>query len=111
MCYIDNQTLWQHMMHSTASSLPEVIHRCREVIHNEEINSIVLIESCYNLSNSMTKLKANNSLAFAIKTNYARKPVKRVFMLQTILYRHFEFIPASSVPMSDDMINNKQTNP
>lgn len=30
--YIDNQTLWQNFMISTATNLPKIMHRCHEKI-------------------------------------------------------------------------------
>lgn len=103
--YIDNQTLWDNLMNTTATSLPEVMMRCREHISEETVNSVCLIDSKYNVADAMTKAKPNNALLTCIKHNHFCTPVKRVFMLQNSLFRHATFIPTTSVPMQDDLKN------
>lgn len=101
--YIDNQTLWQNLMNTTAPSLPEVMLRCRDHINDETVNSVCLIHTAYNPADAMTKKKPNSALVNTIKRIEHKVPVKRVFMLQHSLYRHSSFIPTSHVPMKEDI--------
>lgn len=109
--YIDNQTLWQNLMNITASSMPEVMFRCREQITDEIANSVCLIESAFNPADAMTKKNPNLALRSHIKTNKQCIPSKRVFMLQNSLYRHCNFIPKSTVPMTTDLSPAQQPLP
>lgn len=100
--YIDNQTLWCNLMNSTMISLPEVMLRCREYIHEGTIASVCLIVSEHNPADAFTKQKPNQKLLATLRNNHLNTPAKRVFMLQTSPFRNVDFIPTTSVPMPAD---------
>lgn len=107
VAYIDNQTLWQNLINSTAPSMPEIMYRCREMISDEIINRICLIESKQNPADAMIKKNPDASLFHVIKKNEHTVHVKRVFMLQHSLYRHESVIPTSSVPMTENLTKGR----
>lgn len=99
VCYMDNETLWTNLMNITAHSLPELACRCREAVYDEIINSICLIKSQENPSDSITKGKDNGKLTQCLKTGYCVTTPTQVFMLQLSKFRDCSFILACTVPM------------
>lgn len=102
MAYIDIQTLRQNVMNSTASSMPQVMYRCRENVKIEVVNSMCLICSKFSPADVMKKKTSNASLLNIIWSNKHAVPIKRVFMVQHSLYRHSTFTQTSQVPMTED---------